>query len=209
MPDESNPLLGLLLRTNAICSPLLRRQQVEQYTQPDKNILPEQTLRPTALSKFGNQPFKSQSSFLPPTVELPDTVAGKSLQDLQLPLKLDENKVYGRGPGDRAFRDWSLSDGTTGSLNSQMGLGHATNAIGVDKATGKPYLSQFDSWDFAEPSKFAYPFGQMLRAAGKPFNIYERIPIQLEKGKIPKYIGTRGEDITIPPLAKELLRRAK
>lgn len=85
--------------------------------------------------------------------------------------------------GDGYRPDWDLL--------TALGLGHATASIGQQE--GKPYLSIFDSWDLGDSR-----FNDYDRAAGTPFNVYDRLPIPLVNGVIPKYIRGRLTDVDLP-----------
>jgi hypothetical protein len=190
MPERRKPSTsGELLQLNAAGNREARRRQVKQYTEPDSNALPDQALRPTSLTKNLNLPFKSMGEYLPLETELPPEVVGKLLNELKLPMKLStQPQVLKAGPNGGAM--------PAKGLNQFLGLGEATNGIGIDEQ-GKPYMSIYDLWDFAGEGG---PLEWFLKNAGQPFNVYDRIPIDLQDGKLPKTVTTRGykKDVNLP-----------
>jgi hypothetical protein len=173
-------LIKRLMKFNSSMQPQVRTDQVEQYLNPDQDIIPKTDYRPTKLTKFLNRTFRSQAEYMPSTIELPDSIVGKAPP--AEPVKLDSQTVFGHGPNPKLMFEENMP------LERRLGLGNATISIGGGPS---PYLSIFDSWD--DPSRQNY-----IDRQGVPFNVYDRIPINLVDGKIPKTISGRGKDIELP-----------
>lgn len=194
MPDS---LAQLLMQAYGATMPEVRQKQVRQYLHPTEDVLPRTDQRPTDLNQFLDRIFRSQKDYIPQNIELPPSITGQRLKDLQLPLKMDAEAVRGHyGPENRGNM---FPDGMP--VGRQMGLGGATISLGG--TPDQPYLSIFDSWD--DPS------GQRwMDKSGVPFNVYDRIPIQLDAdGTLPPIIPGRGRTTDIrlsDPLADELLK---
>jgi hypothetical protein len=188
-------LMKKLVRGNSSLSPEVRRKQVAQYLGDDTNALPDAPYRPTSLTKFQDQPFKSQYKYLPRIIQMPKEVVGKNINELKLPMSLEHNPSVALGGNYGGIGSSNLSN--------YMGLGSARTSIGKDEQ-GKPYLSMFDSWDFANPHD---PMESILRTLGKPFNIYDRIPITPGPGNtIPEQVDPFSKgDIDLP--AERPIRR--
>jgi hypothetical protein len=184
-----NHMAQLMFKADSLMMPNIRRDQINQYLNPDKDIIPRTDMRPQSITKFGNQIYRSQKDRLPSSIILPTSIAGKDPLSIGIQT-LDEYKepIYSIGPESE-----NLMFNQDISLARRMGLGSAKTSIRGGK---NPYISIFDSWD--DPSNY-----KILDDAGTPFNIYDRIPISLdEHGKIPKIIPSRGQDIELPSMRK-------
>lgn len=171
------------MRANTAMMPKVRRDQVEQYQNPDRDVFPKQPLRPTDLTKFQDQDFRSMAKYIPARIDMPAGLAGADPNTLKLPMKLNAEELYGSWGDNLMFGDIK-------GIPRRMGLGSATVSIG-----GKPddlYLSIFDSWD--EPTGHGPYFDN---ATGKPFNVYDRVPIKLKNGRIPERIQGQ-PDVELP-----------
>ena len=144
-----------------------RRDQLEQYQHPEKDVLPKTNERPQDLTKFLDREFRSLRKHAPAKLIIPDEYVGKTVPDTPT----------------------TISRMRPDSLN--MGLGQAKWSVGKDKQS--PYISVFDSWDFDEPYSSGVSKGasEYLRKRGTPFNIYDRyrfagdtIPAWIEKDAI-------------------------
>ena len=195
MPRPFDTLIKMLFEGYAGIQSEVRRKQAQQYMRPNEDILPRQPLRPTSLTKFTNQPFRSVAEYLPTGIILPPSVAGKHIADVSLPKKLDQTAANFRENPD-VIKGLRLAPGSMGTifggLGSNLGLGQNTVSIGGDPQ--HPYVSIFDSWD--DPSGIPE-----IDQKGTPFNVYDRIPFQLgPDNTIPEYIPSRGRltDINLP-----------
>lgn len=180
--DKLRAVLDALVRMNGSLSPEVRQRQIQQFQTGQG--LPPTTERPTALTKFQQQPYVSQREYLPRVIQLPSSVVGMPIDQIRGPIKLTDEPMVIRG-GEK---------GGIGSprLTHYLGLGDATVSIGRDERG--PYLSVFDSWDFEKD-----PLGMVAR--GQPFNVYDRIYFQPDdRGRIPQFVThpNRG-DINLKP----------
>lgn len=121
--------------------------------------LPDQPLRPKSLTKFQDRPFKGLSDDNRRWLENFSFKASQPLS--QTPQRVPHSVE-----------------------NLDQGLGRSTYSAALDEA-GNPYMSVFDSWDFDEPGatgKGQGTFDSIARAImkklGKPYNVYERLPLE-------------------------------
>ena len=151
----------------------LRQKQVDQYLNPNEDILPLTSSRPTALRNADNtQTWRSIKPFLGDTLTM--VTDPPVFLDKDLPKKT------------RAF------------FYPDPALGRYTQSIGKD--TLGHYLSIYDSWDFKSGPGHASggddldTFGHAWAtgAGGKGFNVYDRFyftPDTVEgRLKLPKHI---------------------
>ena len=180
------PIIGLQQDARPI-----RADQVRQWFHPEENILPKTNLRPQSLTKFTDQVFRGAGNENLPwgsEIETPADLVGKSPKEL---------KKFGGIIPSRGLISSTPDKNISGfTLPEALGMGRARTSIGLDEETHQPFMSTFDSWDFAEDSPF-----QDVMEGGKPYNIYQRFPMKLdEKGNFtntfPVTVG-RG-DINLP-----------
>lgn len=121
-----------------------------------EQVLPDAQQRPKSLTKFQDRAFKALTPY-----------NRKSMKGYQFrppsPLSPSPQRI----PAD--------------PYNTDFGLGRSTLSAAVDEQ-GKPYLSVFDSWDFDEKGSTRQSLDALYRAVlkrlGKPYNVYERLPVR-------------------------------
>jgi len=194
IPEPPPSLFRTLLGQRAKWEHPIRRKQIEQFMYPNQDIFPRTDLRPTSLTKFQDRTFRSMKDYIPRVIELPDYISGVPfdlLEEIGLPYSVDQNARV-------------LVPSQHGSainiplLTNSMGLGEGTVSIGKDPKTNQPYMSIFDSWDFDEPGS-GFEWTSQLRKSGVPFNIYDRIPLKMDNGKIRRIQTTKqSKDVLLP-----------
>jgi hypothetical protein len=170
----------------------IRHAQVRQYRNPKSSTFPESQYRPTSLTKFQDQDFRSVNQYIPEDIYLKGVLP--NIEDLKKgPIRLNSKDVLGMGAGSEEFN--SLWDGPL--LQGILGLGNANMSLGYDPEQNKPYLSIFDSWDFntGDGNGEQYMGFDALRNAGTPFNVYDRVYIEpFHDGSLPRYIQTEAKN---------------
>jgi hypothetical protein len=168
----------------------LRGNQIRQYFHPEENVFPETDQRPTSLTNADpSNKWRSERAQYPLQIDLPPSLAGKDAKDFTYPYKIpyrEALKSFGTKPGGMF--------GEGSDVGRVLGLGSSTRSIGFDPK-GKPYLSNYDAWDFKDTGRDE----QFMTKGGQPFNIYDRIPFDLDNGRFPKsiYAGS-AKDINLP-----------
>jgi hypothetical protein len=169
----------------------IRKAQTKQFEYPNSHALTPSKYRPTDLTKFQDQAFKSVMDYFPNFIDMSKSVKMPTTADLirsQKPFSLPDDKVYGFGGLEHpegAYRESLTSDAAV--LRKILGLGHATMSLGYDKERKQPYMSVFDSWDFkgspavTGPNRLGF---DIINALGKPFNIYDRVYIPKPKNEL-------------------------
>jgi hypothetical protein len=174
----------------------VRAAQTMQYQHPERDILPRSPYKPTSLTKFQDQVFRSEAGYLPQFIYLPSEVSNIPVSKLKTdgPIKLSpevSGKIWGDPPqGDDIGFD-IFNDPRR--LEKVAGLGHGTLSLGYDKDKDKPYLSIFDSWDFdpkEQGNGEVHDGFSILKTMGQPFNIYDRVYFtpSYSNGHVPKMI---------------------
>lgn len=177
------------------------------FNTPNAPKLPDQPLRPTSLTKFRDQPFKSLRSHLPNKIILPDSLANKDVDSINYPYKLPQNEVW-ETYGDQETPTF-FGDPAPLPLVKQLSLGNATLSLGKDK--DRPYLSIFDSYDFAPGAGELNSIKKwFLQRATQPFNVYDRIPIEPyvdpdNRRRLPRVIEN-SQDVNLERLVTQLKR---
>lgn len=122
-----------------------------------KPTLEDSQHRPKALTKYQDRPFRRLS-------EDNRAKMRNFVFKLNKPLTNAPQRVTDSDPS-----------------NTDFGLGRSTISAALDE-NGEPYLSVFDSWDFDEKGSTQQPLDSLYRAVlqrlGKPYNVYERLPIR-------------------------------
>lgn len=194
MPDDRT-WREKLLTLNSPPNLGARLAQLRQYFHPNEDVLPKTDARPTSLTNADpNQQWRSIRSWYPAQIDLPPELAGKDAKDFNYPYKIPYKESlpsFGTKPGSQ-FRDGS-------DIGRVLGLGSSTRSIGFDK--DKPYFSNYDSWDFKDTGS---PLEEYMTKGGTPFNVYDRIPFDLDNGRFPKsiYPSQGGSDIDLPASGK-------
>lgn len=183
-----------------------------------EQMFPKQSLRPTSLTKFQDQPTYSMEPYFPKKIDMGD-LAGTRMP-ATLPYKLTDEERQSI-LGDQEPPQFSFDPNPTLALEKQLGLGHGTLSLGKDPQ-GKPYLSVFDSWDFrpggpggGDTSEVDEISRAILNRHTKPFNLYDRVPFELQGDRIPAFVYPtvdRSRDINLPKSqadADELTRQAQ
>lgn len=125
-----------------------------------EEVLPDTSQRPKSLTKYQDRRFKSLTPY---------------------------NRESMRGYRFRPTSPLSSSPQrlSKGEQNTDFGLGRSTLSAATDEK-GNPYLSVFDSWDFDEKGSTQQPLDALYRAVlkrlGKPYNVYERLPVRPVNG---------------------------
>jgi len=186
----------------------VRHAQVEQYRGIKE--LPESKYRPSSLSKFQDQPFKSIQNYFPAFANI------RGMGGKKIPNKGEIMDMSGKVLDPTAMEyDWLGPKGLYAPIEKSMGLGGVGRAkVSAGQDEKGPYISLFDSWDFEEGSGHAgegLPYSdlerKLLKRAGQPFNIYDRIYFKPNQyGEFPRTIGAPG-DIELPPDPKNKSRK--
>lgn len=156
-------LARLMFKAAELTSPgEFRTKQIAQYKHPELDILPLTEERPTSLTRFKGQAFRSLKRYYPDRIGV-GAVVDLSTGDLPKVLNSDD-VLFASDSG----------AGYGASLTYGLGLGHARVSVGKDKRGY--YLSVFDSWDFEEGrGHTSIPMRSSdARKIGQPYNIYDR-----------------------------------
>lgn len=154
----------------------IRHAQIKQYTNPTERVFPDSQYRPTSLTKFRDQPFKSLMDYYPDTIEMNQKLP--TVDDLKNngPYVLNQDRVFGYSPK-QPLTYFDLNDDGP-KLGKELGIGNGQMSLGYDPEKKKPYMSVFDSWDFKTDDKQngeIYDGFGLLDKAGSPFNTYDRV----------------------------------